>query len=878
MTEWLRKIGAWFSRPVDEMAEELETHRALIEDELRRSGLSDAEAAAESRRRMGNPALASEDAREVWMIQWLDRLQQHVRYGLRGLRREPGFALTAFLTLGVGMAATTTVFSVVNSELWAPVPYPEPYQLLALGSRDPKTNTSDGITLGELRGWREHITALQSLAAYGRMTRRTAQLGSAESFRTTEVTASYFTTLGRRAILGRVFAVDDVPGIVPVVLTDYAWARVFNRDPGVIGRTFPLDDDQVTIVGVVERDDSMGGDGDLYIPIDERSVASTSGPFYTMIGRLAPNATPAVVVDQLQAAINDWARTDSRRLDHRAIAMSLSDYYRTTNARPLYFFLGASVVVLLLTVANVASLIVARAVRRTPEFAVRTAIGGGTRTLAAQMVVEAALIAIPGFAISLVLTNAALSALGQFVPGEYLYRGARVAIESRVLGFSIVLSMMTTAALALLPLGIVRRVADRAALTVSRRSTDSRGVTRMRAALLTAQLALTVTLLAGAGVFVKSFLALTQVPLGFVPTNAWSLRMTLAGSRFADDDAVRTYTAGVVERLKGAPGVEHAAVATSSPLISGRVAMVTPSPAPAGVPPLRTIVRTVGVGYFQAIGTTVIRGRAIASDDRRGGPIVAVVNEEFVRQTFGDKDPIGQSVEFSGMRAPFLGQGIATIVGIAADIKEVGLNEVSMPDLYLPFDQRPDTSIELIVRGRGADPAMSNTLRAAVADPLVPVTFVENLQNRVRRALAQERFNLIVVSLFAVMAVLTAAIGVYGAISYAVTARWREFGVRLAMGASPASLVTGTLWQSARLAVTAGLIGLCGALALARWIGDGLYLVRGSHNGLLYNTSTTDPLALAASLAGVMALSMIASVLPARRASRVDPATALRAD
>jgi len=876
---WLRKLTAWLRGQDPELAEELETHRALVEDELRRSGLSGDRAAAESRRRMGNISLAREDARDVWAIRWLDRIGLHLRYGIRTLLREPGFASTALLTLSLGTAAATTVFSVVDAELWRPLPYPEPERLLAVGSRDPKTNAADGITISEFQAWRTRATALESLAAVGRLSRRTAQLGFAESFRTTEVTAAYFTTLGRRALVGKVFSADDPPGSGGVVLTERAWARVFNSDPAVIGRTFPLDDQQVTVVGVVTNDDSMGVDGDLYIAINEQSAPSTLGASYTMIGRLAPGASAEVVKDQLQATIDDRAKTDPARLQHRAVTEDLSDYYRTTNAGPHYFFLGASALVLLLTIANVASLIVARAVRRTSEFAVRTAIGGGMTSLVAQLAAEGALIAVPGCLVGLALTSVVLNGLGQLVPNDFLIRGTRIALDSRTLGFTTVIAAATTAGLALLPLGIVWRIGERAALGASHRTTDSPAVARMRRTLLTGQLALTLTLLAGAGVFVKSFVALTQVPLGFEPSNAWSIRMTLAGSRFGNDEALRAYAETVVERVKGVPGIQHAAVATSSPLNSGRVAMVTQSPLGTNQPsPIQSIFRSVGPEYFRAIGTTVIRGRGITRDDHHGAPMVAVVNEELGHRLYGTEDPIGRTFEFTGNRAPSIGHGIATIVGIVADIKDVNLNETAMPDLYMPFAQRPDRNLELLVRGHGIDPAMSTALRGALADPFVPLTFIGTLQDRVDRALQRERFYLIVVGLFAALAMLTASIGVYGSMAYAVTARWREFGVRMALGASPTTLIRGTLLQAARLGLIGGTIGLAFALLLARWIGDALYLVPGKHNGLLYNTTTTDPAALAGALAAVMVLSLMAAAVPARRASQVDPVHALRAD
>lgn len=874
--EWMRKLVRWFRSPDAELSEELEAHRVLIEDELRNAGLSVAEAKLESRRRMGNVTLAREDARDVWVIRWIDRLGQHLRYGMRGLRREPGFALTAILTLTLGTAATTTVFSVVDAELWRPLPYPDPDRLVAIRSRNEATNDLDAISLDEFLEWRRRATALDSMAAQAGPTRRTAQLGYAESISTTEVTTDYFKTLGRTAIIGRVLSGDSEDGAA--VLTERGWIRVFGRDPSVIGRSFMLDDRSVTIIGIIETDDSMGTDGELYLPIDERSTALYGGAFRTIYGRLAPGATPAVAAQQLQAAIDERAMTDANRRVRQAFAEDLSRYYRRSHAGPLYFFLGASLLVLVLTIANVAGLAVARAVRRTPEFAVRSAIGGGTRTLVAQLMAEGALVVVPGCVLGLLLTYAAVQVIGQFVPDSFLFRGTHIDVDGRVVFATFVVAMVTTASLALIPLGIIRRIGERAALGSGQRTSDSPFAAKSRRILLIGQLALTVTLLAGTGVFVKSFIALTQIPLGFNPANAWSVRIALTGPRFADSDAVRGYVAEIVDRIKRVPGVQYTVPATTSPLGSGWTALVTPSPAPLDAPqPVSAIARSVGADYFLASGTPIVRGRGITNEDGPGAPLVAVVNEELVRRMFPTQDPLGQAIDFSARRGP-LGSGTATIVGVASDIKEVGLNEVAFADIYVSFAQRPQATVELLVRGHGSDPAMAAALRGAAVDPFVPVTSVTTLQSRVDTALQSERFHLIVVATFALLAVVMASIGVYGAMAYAVTTRAREFGVRLALGASPGSLIGGTLWQTARLGFLGGGIGLVMALMLARWIGDALYLVPGKHNGLLYNTTTTDPLSMTGAVLAIVVLSLAAGAAPARRASRINPVETLRAD
>jgi predicted permease len=401
--------------------------------------------------------------------------------------------------------------------------------------------------------------------------------------------------------------------------------------------------------------------------------------------------------------------------------------------------------------------------------------------------------------------------------------------------------------------------------------------------LLTAQLGLTVILLAGAGIFLKSFVALTHVPLGFDAASGWSMRVAPSGPQYATDDQVRAYAAALTAQAQAIPGVRDVAVATSSPLLSGPLVIATKSGTMDPAAPdsgTRAIWRAVSAGYFDTIGTRIIRGRGILPSDVAGAPAVAVVNEQFTRAAFGGGDPIGAYIDFTARHAAAVRGGTVLIVGVAADIKEVGLNETKISDVYVPFAQQPTRSFELIVRGSGGRDSMAKNLRAAAvsADPSVPVTGLSTLDARVGQALSRERFNLILVAGFAIVAVLVGAIGIYGAMAYAATARWREFGVRLALGASPYALLGTALWQAARLGLIGGALGVAGAIGLGFWIGNALYLVPGEHNGLLYNVTTTDPLALVGALGGIVLVALLAGALPARRVARIDPVRALRAD
>jgi putative ABC transport system permease protein len=882
MTLWTRFLAALgMTRRDAVIDDELEAHRLHAQDELERAGLSRDAAATESRRRMGNTLLAREDSRDVWIVRWADRLRQNLRYGLRGLIRERAFALTAIVTLGLGTATVASVFSVVNAELWRPLPFPDPHSLVKVLSRGPEPRKdTDGISVQDFIEWRQAIPALSSLAAEGNSQARAVRHDFTESLRVSDVTANYFTTLGRRPIAGRVFEDSDGRGSNVAVLGSRVWKRVFESRDAVIGRTLLIDNQPYVVVGIVASVDESGPEADLFVPIDERPTVSPTGTalLYGAVGRLAPGANAETVRQQAQAQI-DGRLTDQTKVGHTAEVDDLSHYYARPDARQLYFFLAASAFVLVLAIVNIAGLMLARGLRRAPEFALRGALGGGARAIIGQLTCEAALIAVPGAALGLWLTSLAMTSLGRVIPGDFLWRGAEVPIYYRALALCAGVAIVTMAGLTLAPLGIARRADAATAMALGARSSGLPRAARTREQLLIMQVALTVVLVAGGALFLKSFLLETRVPLGFDAADGWSMHVSLSGARYRDDGAVRRYANSLLAEARGIPGVRGASVATTSPLLSGWVALATEPGAAPDAPSTRSIYRAVGADYFRTIGTPLVRGRGLGDSDVAGAPPVAVVNEQFVHQFFHDADPLGREVAIKGVHAP-IASGTVTVVGVAADVKEAGMNEVPFADIYLPFAQRPATSVELIVRGNGSSPAMPAALKAAAAkvDPSVPVSRVSTIDRRVSLALEQDRFNLVLAAGFAIAALLIAAIGIYGAMAYAAVARAREFGVRLALGAAPSVLMRNALWRAARLGVVGGAIGVAVAMGLAIWIGDALYLVPTVHGGLLFNVKTTDPLALAGAAGGVILVALIAGFVPARRLASIDPVKILRAD
>ncbi|HVD91646.1 MAG TPA: ABC transporter permease [Vicinamibacterales bacterium] len=887
----LRRAGYWLTarRHAAELSAEIEHHRARTQEMLEADGLPAAEAAARSRRAMGNVTLAREDARDVWIGDVIERVWRDVKYGARGLRREPMFALTACVTLAVGMAIATTAFSVADAELWKPLPFPDPDALVVVyPSQFGAHGSMERLAGADFLDWRVQSGAFSDLAATRDDTRRVLHRDSAESVWVRPVTANYFRLLGRPALIGRNFEDGDERGARAVMLSERAWRRLFNADRGILGRTVTIDDQPVTIVGVQAGALQFTTDPDVFITIDTaaRDFRDRSNRAVDVIGRLRPGVDAAVAQAEMAVIAARIARDyPEGRAGHRVSVSDLRTFDTGYNWRPLYFFLGAAGLVLLLTCVNVAGLVLARALRRGREFALRGALGGGRGALVRQLLVEGALLALPGGALGLLLTQWALGILSRFVPPDFLERGNQVPIDARVYLAAFAVAGLTAIAFGLVPAGFTRRLDLNITLGQGGRTTGrSPGQMRARHLLLAAQVALTVVLVSAAAIFLRSFIGLTRVPLGFDPQNTVALHVTLSGARYSSDAQVRAYAADVMGRARALPGVHDAAIGSSSPLGSGPlVFFVVPGrPMPAPGEESKAIIRSASPDFFRTLGISLMSGRAFTAADADGAPRVAIVNEVLAHRIFPGEDPVGRILDLMpGSRASWARRsGQVTIVGVASNVKEVGMNEIDFNDLYVPFAQAPAPTIELIVRASVPAASLTTGLRALVSaiDRRMPVSSIVTLDQRVDDALQEDRFNLLMVAAFAGAALLLASVGIFGAVAYAVQERRREFGVRIALGAQGRAIVAAAVAHSMRAAGSGALAGIAATLILARVIGNGLYLVPGEHNGLLYGVTTTDPLALASAGGALIAVATLAAVLPARQATRVDPLVALRVE
>lgn len=867
------------------MREELEFHRSEVQRRLEARGLDPSDAAAASRRAMGNITLAREDARDAWALRAIDVLWRDVRSGARTLRREPTFALTAILTLAIGVATTTLAFTVVDAELWKPLPFRHPDRLVAIYSSAGTGGMYDSISGADFLDWKAATPAVEDLAAYAGGGRQVLQRKVSESVIAADVTWNLFDVLGRPPIAGRTFVPGDARSGA-VVLTDRAWRRLFDGDPSIVGGSVRLDGRVVRVVGIVAAVDMDGPDCDVYVPIaedDGRFRDRSQQTLTSVVGRLRSKATIGEAQAQLQAAGERIARAyPSGRQGHAIRVQDYQNYYARTDARPLYFLLAASALVLVLTCANVAGLLLSRALRRRSEFAIRGALGGGLGALLRQLVVEGVCLALPAAAGALLLAEWGVGVLARMMPPGYLWRPSALGVDWRSGVFALAIGGVTAIVFGLAPTVAARRIDLGTTLGDGARTAGATPTqSRARGLLLSAQIAVTVILIAAAGLFLKSYAALTRVPLGFDPAGGVSFVMELSGSRYETDEQRVAYADRLRQAALAIPGVREAAIATSSPLTSGAVVRFAPAHAASapGAEP-RAIIRAVTPGYFALLGIHLLQGREFASSDTAASPRVAVINEVLAHRYFGGQNPIGRTLTIlPGQRAPWTRRpGDIIIVGVSANTKEVGLNEVEFSDIYVPFVQMPAPWVELIARTDLPLGSVASGFRRAAAgiDPQMPLGRVAPLDSRIDAARREDRFHLLSIAAFATVGLLLAAMGLYGAVAYAAEQRRREFGIRLALGADGRRLVAMALAHALRIAAIGAAAGLAMAIAAARLIGNALYLVPGAHNGLLFGVSTSDPVVLGGAVVLLLLVTLVASAVPARRIAWIDPVTSLR--
>jgi putative ABC transport system permease protein len=818
----------------------------------------------------------------------LEATRRDLRFAARGLWRSPGFTAITVATLALGIGANTAIFSVVNAVLLRPLAYRDPAQLVALrGVVEVRGLNDVRNSAPEYQDFRSEIPALTDVAAAWPISINLTALGDPERIQAAVVSSNYFQVLGTAPALGRNFTADDDQGRIGyvVIISWDLFQQRFGGDRSVIGKTVRLDDDPMTIIGVMPPGfrhplENGASPMEVWCPVelgntDPQFIGDRRARVFEVIGRLKPGATVTEAQAQLDALST---RLESRypdvypaALGWRAAALPLSERV-VGDVRPaLLVLLGAVAFVLLIGCANVANLMLARATGRTREIAIRTALGGDRLRLVRQLLTESLLLAALGGALGLLVAVWGTSALGRLA-ALYLPRAREIAIDGPVLAFTVVLILVTGIAFGLFPALQASRPDLQDVLKDSAKGSAGGGRTRMRAVLVVAEVAVALVLLAGAGLLLRSFQRLVAVDPGFDPERLLTMQVWLPvpndnakGRYFTQEQRVGFYDRAVAA-VRQVPGVTAAALVSRLPYSGRNDARFKIEGRPVSDAQLlpSAEVRLVSPDYFRTMAIPVLQGETMPDGVDSLSSTYAMVNRTLAEREWKGQSPIGQRIQLVGFGGP-----TATIVGVVNDVRQGAPDQPPLPEFYLSYRLVAGQEMSLVVRTAGDPDALADRVVRSIrsVDPTQPVFGVKSMARLLANAEAERRFSLLLLSLFAAIALLLSSLGIYGVMAYSTSQRRHEIGIRMALGAATPDVLRLVLQQGMRLVLLGLAIGLFGAWALSRVLA-----------GQLYGISARDPFTYAAVALLLGTVAFAATWLPARRATRVDPMISLRSE
>ena len=869
---WRRK------RMLKELDEDIREHIARETQDNIERGMSAEDARHAAMRKFGNVTQVMEDTREVWSVVWLNQLLADIRFGLRMLRKNPGFTAVAVLTLALGIGANAAVFSVVYAVLLRPLPYKDPSSLIVLNETTPMVGTVS-VSYPNFLDWHNQSHTFSEMAAVRGVGFNLAGVTQPENISGGAVSPNFLSMMGVRPFLGRDFdASEEKAGTPPVILLSYSlWQSHFGGDPNIVGRTIKLDDRSFTIVGVLPSNYRSLDKTDVMLPIGvwatdnpedvkERGARGDLG----VIGRLATGVSLTKARAEMEGIAARLATEYPASNDRFGVALQPVRDAFVSDIRPAILVLfGAVMFVLLIACANVANLFLVRGASRTKEVALRIALGASRGRIISQMLTESFVLAVLGGVLGLALAVAGIGGMSRLIPADML-SGATVNLNGAVLLFAACVVALASFIFGLAPaLHSTKPDVQSELKEGGRGSSAGAGQNQLRAALATAEISLALILLVGAGLMMKSLYRLLAVDPGFRPERVLTMGMDLRTQQYSKDPAVLNFWQQVLDKVRVLPGVEAAAVGTVIPLTDSHsrsdvtiegMALPTPGNYP------HPDVHIVSPGYITTLGIPLLRGRTFTDADDEKAPLVGMINAVTARRFFPKEDPVGKRFMFghpSAKNAPKW----CTIVGVVSDTKLYGLANPARLEVYVPLRQDAASEMTLLVKS-GADPAaLTSAIREAVQsiDKDQPLFAISTMKELVSNSVATRRMTLVLLGLFSGLALVLGGIGIYGVISYSVAQRTHEIGIRMALGAPRRDVFRLVVGQGLKLAGIGIAIGIAGALGLARLM-----------SSLLYGISATDFETFAGVSILLALVALLACFIPAQRAMRVDPTVALR--
>ena len=864
-----------------ELNEEIASHLQMAARDREARGESPAQAGESARRELGNAGVIQDVTHDQWAWNWLENLLQDLRYGGRTLRKSPGFTAVAVLTLALGIGANTALFSVVNGVLLNPLPYPQANQLVGLWwDRMPGQHSS--VTYLNFLDWQKQSTVFSSVGAFMQDNMIITGAGEPERVDGARISANFFDLLGVKPLLGRPFrAEEDQVGAGAVALiSDGLWKSKFGSSPDVLGKSITADGRNWTIVGVVPEKSPIYTTADVFTPLgqfneepfrDRRASLGTVG-----IGRMKPGVTLAQArADMDSVARNLAAEYPDANKGTGIFVNPLKDDITGDFAPILLMLLGAVGFVLLIACANVANLLLARSAARAREFAIRVALGATRRRIMRQLMTESLLLASAGGALGLLFAAWATKAALAVIP-DALPRTDEIGLDGRVLFFTLAISILVGIAFSVVPALKISRPDLHESLKEGGRGSSG---TRARAQniFVAVEMALAVVLLAGAGLMVRSLVGLANVNPGFDPQHVMEFGVSPSAGRITTSAQIRETYREITARFEAIPGVAGASPLVGALPLTGDSLIgfwITGQPKPASAKEMtRAQWYAAAPDYLKVMGIPLQRGRFLSAQDSETTPFVVVVDDGFARATFPGENPIGKRLNIAIIDV----EG-AEIVGVVGHVKHAGLGATGILDqrgqIYFAISQLPDRVLPLlgractfVVRAAGAPQAVSESLRAASRkyDSGQVLYEFRSMTEVVSDSIAAQRFATILLGVFAALALVLAAVGIFGVISYVTSQRTQEIGIRVALGAQRNDVLRLVLGHGMRVALLGVAIGLAAAVGLTRLLAS-----------QLYGVGAKDPLTFAGVAALLTLVALAACYIPARRAMRVDPVIALR--